>query len=153
METENNKEVKQVSTAQQVLMTKILKSSKLKDFEYRVFKEILDSKVTTSYDASVFIEYVLGMLKFRRHFFNGRHKAYKKCHYCKSRDNIQRMLHLESDSKFWVCKTCSINLDDSKFVPVKIAEEQEAKADLYRKYDYPAEQEAIDEGLIHEKLQ
>ena len=67
---------------------------------------------------------------------NGKHKAYKKCHYCNSRENVQRMLHLETDRKFWVCETCQINLDPSKFVPVKINEEQEVKADLHRKYEY-----------------
>ena len=149
MENKNNEEVNLITSAQEILIKKILKSGKILDKEYRQLRIVLDNQVITSYDASVFIEYVLGILKFRRTFFNGKHKAYKKCYYCNSRENVQRMLHLETDRKFWVCSTCVINLDPAKFVPVKIAEEQEAKADLYKKYEYP-ELTSAQEDLIHE---
>jgi len=150
METENNNGTKLVTADQSILISKILKTRKLSDTEYKKLRVILDNQVVTSYDAAVFIEHILSTLKFRRHFLNGKHKAYKRCYYCKSRDNIQRMLHLESDSKFWTCETCRINLDPSKFVPVKLSEENEAKADLYRKYEYP-ELTSAQEDVIHER--
>jgi len=153
MENNNNVEVNQKTPAQEVLITKILKSSKLKDSEYRMLRGILDTKVVTTFDAGVFIEYVLGMLKFRRHFFNGKHKAYKKCYYCTDRNEVERYLNMSNGKKAWVCSTCAVNLDPAKFVPVKIAEEQEVKADLHRKYDYPPEQEEIDDGLRHGDLE
>lgn len=135
------------SPAQEVLITKILKSGKILDKEYRSLIEILNSKVVTTYDAAVFIEYVLGMLKFRRHFFNGRNRAYKKCHFCKTRMNIKRYLHLESNEKFWICETCSLNIENNKFVLTKLAEDVEVSADLHRKYDYqeltPAQEDLI----------
>jgi len=122
METENNTELKLVSVNQQILMAKILRCAKLKDSEYRMLRNIIDTRITLSYDASVVINYVLGLLKFRRHFFNGRHKAYKKCYFCHSRDNVQRYLDVPNNKKTWLCETCAINLDPSKVVPVKISE-------------------------------
>ncbi len=120
--SENKKEFKQVSVDQQILIAKILRSSKLKDAEYRMLRNIIDTRITSSYDASVLINYVLGLLKFRRHFFNGRHKAYKKCYFCSLRDNVQRYLDVPNNTKAWLCETCAINLDPSKVVPVKIKE-------------------------------
>ena len=146
---ESMKETKLMTSPQEVLIKKILKSSKLKDAEYRQLQTILNGQVVSSFDASVFIEYVLGLLKFRRTFLNGKHKAYKKCNYCNSRDNIQRMLHVKSNRKIWVCETCILNLDNSKFVPVKFDEVKEASADLHRKYDYSGLTPA-QEDLIHE---
>lgn len=143
------KEIKLKSPAQEILMIKILKSSKLKDSEYQMLKSVLENNIVTTYDASIFIEYVLSLLKFRRTFFSKKHKSYKKCNYCGSRDNIQRMLHIKSDKKIWVCETCELNLDSSKFVHVKFDEDQEVKADLHRKYDYSPEQEILDEEIRH----
>lgn len=149
MENKENSEIKLKSPAQEVLMIKILKSSKLMDSEYQMLKSILENNIVTTYDASVFIDYVLSLLKFRRTFFSKKHKAYKKCNYCGSRDNIQRMLYIKTDKKIWVCENCELNLDSSKFVHVKFDEDNEVKADLYKKYDYPSEQEDIDEELRH----
>ena len=141
------REIKQVSSAQQVLISKILRSGKILDQEFQQLEEIREKQVVTTYDAAIFIEYVLATLKFRRTFLNGKHKAYKKCYYCKSRDNIERYLHLETGRKLWVCENCAINLDNSKFVQTKFAEQKEASADLYRKYEFqeltPAQEDLI----------
>jgi len=117
-------EIKDVSNAQEDLIVKLLKSSKLRDKEYRMLREILDNKVLTSYDASIFIGHVLGLVKFRRHFFNGRHKAYKKCYFCKSRENVERYsLATDPEKKDWVCEECALNLL-GKVVPVKSNEKE-----------------------------
>ena len=132
-DNEERKLVKQVTSAQDVLVKKVLKSSKIKDAEYRLLKGIYDNQVTTSYDASVFIEYLLAIVKFRRMFLNGKHKAYKKCYYCNDRNQVERYLNMSNGKKAWVCSFCAINLDPSKFVPVKISEENDVKCDLWRK--------------------
>jgi len=154
METENNVEVKQVTSAQDVLVKKVLKSSKFKDAEYRTLKAIYDNQVTTSYDASIFIEYILATVKFRRIFLNGKHKAYKKCIYCGTREKVQRYLDISDNSKAWLCETCAINLDPAKVVPVKISEENEVKCDLFRKERAaeltPSQEDLVCEGYREE---
>jgi len=144
MEQENSGDLKPATAEQKNLIRKILQSSRLKDSEYRMLKKLVDSKVVSSYDASVLIDYVLKVLRFRRHFFNGKHRAYKKCEFCGSRDEVSRYADAsDMNNKLWSCETCALNIPD-KLVKVKFAEENEAKADLYAKYDYPAEQESID---------
>jgi len=149
MEKENKQEIKQITAAQEILISKILKSSKLLDKEYRELRETLDSKVVTSFDAAVFINYVLGILKFRRHFYNGKHKAYKKCFTCGSRENIQRYLNVKEDKKYWLCETCAINIDPSEIVLTKLSEEREVKADFMRK-EMSAELNSSQEDLVCE---
>lgn len=149
MENNENQDIRQKTPAQEVLITKIMKSKKILDKEYRMFRSILDNQVVTSYDASVFIEHVLALLKFRRTFFNGKRKAYKQCCYCGSRDNIQRIEAVETGRKHWMCETCELNLPTGQFVRVKFDEAKEVSADLYKKYDYTAEQEIQDEESRH----
>ena len=125
METENSSESTQVSTAQHVLITKILRSSKLSDKEYRMLRKFTDSKVVTKYDASILIDYVLSALKFRRHFLGPSHKAYKKCTFCNSRDKISRYADAANlKHKIWSCETCALNLPDKVVaVPLRINNE------------------------------
>jgi len=122
MENENNPEVRLKTASQEMLILKILKSKKLKDAEYQGLKEVLKSKVITSYDASVFIEFVLAKLRFQRTFFNGKHRAYKQCVYCNSRDDVVRYDNLVTNERFWVCETCALNLRNKPVVPVKTSE-------------------------------
>lgn len=114
-----------VTTAQQVLIAKILRSSKLSDKEYKTLKSFDATKVITKYDASILIDYVLSTLKFRRHFFNSRHKAYKKCYFCNSRDNVKRFADaVNLKRKVWACETCALNLPDKVVsVPLRINNE------------------------------
>jgi len=122
MENENNVESSAVTTAQRVLIAKILRSSKLSDREYRMLRSFTDSKVVTKYDASILIDYVLAALKFRRHFLSPNHKAYKKCNFCGSRDNIKRYADASDlKHKVWACESCALNLPD-KVVQVRVAE-------------------------------
>ena len=153
MEENNEREYRNKTPAQDVLITKIMKSKKILDKEYRMFRSILDNQVISTYDAAVFIEYILSLLKFRRIFFSGKHKAYKQCFFCGSRNNVQRYANAANlDEKCWACETCALNLKD-KSVQVKFNESKEAQADLYRKYDYSPEQEIQDEELRHPVLE
>ncbi len=124
---------KPVSEAQIDLLKKLLKSKKLLDKEYRNFQELVDSRIVNSKDMSVLIAHILATIQFRRHFSGKRQKAYKRCIYCESRDNVERFLHVETGKKFWICDNCDLNLDSRKFVRTKYAEENELKADLIRK--------------------
>ena len=119
MEENNEREYRNKTPAQDVLIAKIMKSKKILDKEYRMFRTILDNQVISTYDAAVFIEHVLSLLKFRRTFFNGKHKAYKTCVYCYSRDEIKRYDNLKTGKKIWLCDTCLMNLGKLYIVPVK----------------------------------
>ena len=130
MENNNEPEVKKLTAAQDMLAKKILKSSKLKDIEYKILKNIYSEQVVTSYDASIFIEYVLSTLKFRRTFLNGKHKAYKKCLFCRSRDNVSRYHDADSGKKIWLCETCGLNSIHGKLFKTKIQEVNEVKVEL-----------------------
>ena len=150
MENNNEEEKKLMTSAQELLIKKIMNSSKLLDKEYRQLRIVLDEQVKTSYDASVFIEYILATFKFRGLFLNGKHKAYKKCYYCSSRDNIKRILHEPSGRKFWVCEDCYLNTDISRYVLFESEKGKESQDIVYRKYDYSPESEFVDEELKHE---
>ena len=138
-----NSGVKLISANQQVLIKKLLRCRKLSDEEYKGLRKILDSRVSTSYDASVFIEYVSATIKFRRHFSSKRSKAYKLCQFCNSRDKVNRYWNVPDDKKYWICDFCAISIDPSQIVQVKFEEENQAKAALERKYEYKPEQEAV----------
>ena len=149
VENQQNNEVKLRTANQELLIVKLMKSRKLKDSEYRELRNILDSKVSTSYDASVFISYLLATVNFRRVFYNGNHKAYKRCFYCDSREKIVRYLNLENLSKAWVCDFCAVNLDTEKFVPVKMAESNDVKVEL-KEFNRDKELTSAQEDLICE---
>ena len=134
MDEEKKLQIKAVTPAQEVLLSKLLKSKLLLDAEYREFRDVLDKRVICSFDASVLIAHILGILRYRRQFSSKRSKAYKKCHFCLSRDKIMRIEKLHSNERFWSCENCFLNLDSSLFVLVNGFEENEAKSDLAGKY-------------------
>ena len=147
---EGNNDVRKLRTpAQEVLVSKVLKSRKILDKEYKQLTKVWEKQVMTSYEANVFITYVLSLLQFRRIFTSFKHKAYKRCHFCKSRDGVKRYEDLTTGKRLWLCENCELNYKQGSLVPIKDFEAREASADLYRKYEYPAEQEAVDEDKIH----
>jgi len=121
---ENNEEtvIQPVTDAQSVFALKLLGSKRILDKEYRNFMKIWQNQIVSSKDASIFIEHVLALVKFRRNFCSKKHKAYKKCVFCNSRDNIVKYVNLETGKEFWTCESCAINLRDSRKVPVQINE-------------------------------
>ncbi len=68
METENSVEAKEMTPKQLDLLKELLDSEELKEAERYVFGQILESKVSTSRNASVFISHILGLMNFRRPF-------------------------------------------------------------------------------------
>ena len=68
MEKQSSSEVKQMTEKQEALLTELLDGDELKDAERYVFKGILETKVSTSKDASALISHILGLLNFRRQF-------------------------------------------------------------------------------------
>lgn len=119
METENNNQLALRTSAQEVLVVKILQSKKILDKEYQQLRSIWEHQILTSKDASVFIEYVLSSLRFRRYFLNGNRKSFKICQACKIRDNVKRYDDLSKKNlKYWLCDNCALNLSTS-VVPTK----------------------------------
>ena len=132
-DNEERKARKSMTANQEILIKKLLKSKKFKDDEYRELRNVVDNKVQTSYDASVLINYLLSTLNYRRHYFNGKHKAYKKCFFCASRDDVKRYFSVVENKKWWVCDFCAINLDPEKVVPVKEIPISENPVNHFRK--------------------
>ena len=123
MEQSQPAEISQITPNQEAFIYKLLKSSRILDKEFNMFKVILDKQVLTSYDASVYIEYLVSTLRFRRTFFNKKHKAYKFCYFCESRNDVKRYLKLDNQKEYWLCATCEINHNKGELVPKKIDEE------------------------------
>ena len=149
METENNAEQSLKTANQDILIKKLLKSRSFKDKEFKLLKKVYDKQVLTSYDASILIAHLLATLRFRRTFLNEKHKAYKRCLFCGTRENVERYHDLTNDSKAWVCENCAMNLDSTKIVRTKIQEDNEVKSDLYKKYDHH-DLTSVQEDLICE---
>ena len=149
MENNEDKEVKSLTANQEILIKKLLKSKKFKDIEYRELRNVLDHKVLTVSDGCVLIDYLLSTLAYRRTFFNGKHKAYKKCFYCSGRDHVKRYTSLSLGINRWICNTCYINLDGAEVVPVKMDESKEVEVKLL---DHNRNQELTpaQEDSIHE---
>lgn len=118
MENEQSDSVVLRSPNQEVLVSKILYSKRIKDKEFQDLKSIWENQVTTMKDASVFIEFILATLRFRRMFLSEKFKSFKICRYCDVRDNISRIEEAKSGKRFWCCETCLLNLDSKVFVLV-----------------------------------
>ncbi len=143
MENYNNKISNKVTADQEILLKKLLKSRKITDKEYREYKNIIENRMFNSYDASILIAHLITLLKFRRHYYSKKHKAYKRCVYCGSRDNVSRYLDVKEDKKLWICDFCQINLDSSRFVPTKVSEESEETPDWDFEYERLRDDEII----------
>ena len=59
---------RKMSSKQEALLRDLLDGEELKEAECYVFGQILESKVSTSKEASVLISHILGLLNFRRQF-------------------------------------------------------------------------------------
>jgi len=124
METAKNNEVYLRTPSQEVLAVKVLQCRKILDKEYQHLSSIWKNQVVTTKDASVFLNYVLSLIRFRARFTNGKQKSFKRCFFCKSREAVQRYADASNlDNKVWVCETCALNLPD-KVVPVRVQENE-----------------------------
>ena len=64
----NDSQTREMTSKQETLLEDLLSGEELKDAECYVFRQILESKVSTSKDASALISHILGLLNFRRQF-------------------------------------------------------------------------------------
>ena len=64
----NDSQTREMTSKQEALLEELLDGEELKEAERYVFGQILESKISTSKDASVLISHILGLLNFRRQF-------------------------------------------------------------------------------------
>jgi len=144
-------EVKEITQKQVELIDKLVNSSKLKLSEFKELHALFKDKIKTSYDGSILIDYLLSMFKFRRHFFNGRRGAYKRCAMCKGREDLFKLVNSEGLGSNWICRPCFVNstglsIQEEPETPEdEIDEAQECTADLHQKYDDSINEDSIDE--------
>ena len=142
-------ETKLVSDKQKDLYMKLLESSHFTKTERDNIVNSVLPKIITTYDASVFIDFVILKLRYQKYFFGVRKHKISQCANCKTKINLQRFLDMQTNKKLWLCGFCKVSVDASKIVPVKIAESNEVKADLIRK-DSSSELTFAQEDLIIE---
>lgn len=116
MDEKENYEPKVITEKQLEFLDKLMSSSKLFLNDYEEIRSLLKSKIKSSYDMSVLINYVLSKLKYKKHFFNGRNRARKICKYCKSRENILRCIGAEDRKFFWLCENCAHQMENDGIV-------------------------------------
>jgi len=71
MQREYSIDVKEMTPKQEALLKELLDGDELPDSERQELRHVFESQVSTSEDASVLITYILGLVKFRRHFVDG----------------------------------------------------------------------------------
>ncbi len=125
METENKDTFPLRTSLQEEYVVKVMKSRRILDGEYKELKTIWDSQVLTSKDAGIFLAYLFALQNFRRTFINGRHKAYKFCHFCGLRDGIIRIEDFYYSKRLWSCENCFLNSDGERYItfPLKVKNE------------------------------
>src|SRR4030043_448267 len=80
--------IKEITEKQTAAIKQIIQNRDFNLSEYKKLKRILDSRVITRRDASVFLEYCYAKVHFERYFNGHHHKAYAYCCFCKGRDNL-----------------------------------------------------------------
>lgn len=121
-------QTKEISEKQKEAIRQIIQSRDFNLSEYRKLKTILDTRVITRQDASVFLEYCYAKVYFGKRFNNHKHKAYAECCFCKGRDNLRKIENLKTGVRKWCCGTCRINITDENVVDVPAARDR--KQDL-----------------------
>ena len=91
--------MKEISDKQMQAIKKIVQSRDFTLSEYRKLKEVLDRRVITRHDASVFLEYCFAKVRFERYFNGHHHKAYAACCFCKGRDGLIRIESVQTGGK------------------------------------------------------
>jgi len=111
-------QMKEISDKQIEAIKQIIQSRDFNLAEYKKLKKILDSRVITRRDASVFLEYCYTKVYFERYFNGHHHKAYAYCCFCKGRDNLRKIENLKTGERSWCCQTCRSNIADDNVVDV-----------------------------------
>jgi hypothetical protein len=127
--------MKEISDKQTNAIKKIILCRDFNLAEYRKLKEVLDRRVVTRQDASMFLEYCFAKVRFERYFNGHHHKAYAACCFCKGRDNLRKIENLKTGDRNWCCQTCRSNITDQNIVDMprvrnRIGEPKKVRADL-----------------------
>jgi len=128
-------EIKEITTKQADAIKQIIQDRDFNLSEYKKLKKILDSRVVTRRDASVFLEYCYVKVRFERYFNGHKHKSYAACYFCKGRDNLRKIENIKTGARRWCCGTCRINITDENIVDVQTARQrrnEEIDADFIR---------------------
>jgi hypothetical protein len=105
-------QMKEISEKQMQAIKKIVQSRDFTLSEYRKLKEVLDRRVVTRQDASMFLEYCFAKVRFERYFNGHHHKAYAACCFCKGRDDLRKIENIKTGQRHWCCQTCRSNITD-----------------------------------------
>lgn len=121
--------IKEITEKQTAAIKQIIQNRDFNLSEYKKLKRILDSKVITRRDASVFLEYCYAKVHFERYFNGHKHKSYAACCFCKDRDSLAKIENLKTGERRWCYRTCRINLTDENIIDVPTAKDREARSD------------------------
>jgi len=113
--------IKEITTKQADAIKQIIQNRDFNLSEYRKLKKILDSRVVTRRDASVFLEYCYAKVRFDRYFNGHKHKSYAACFFCKGRDNLTKIENIKTGARRWCCQTCRIDLRDENVIDLPTA--------------------------------
>jgi hypothetical protein len=127
--------MKEISDKQTNAIKKIILCRDFNLAEYRKLKEVLDRRVVTRQDASMFLEYCFAKVRFERYFNGHHHKAYAACCFCKGRDGLIRIENVQTGAKAWCCRNCRDHVNDKGIMVVprvrnRIGEPKKVRADL-----------------------
>jgi len=121
--------IKEITPKQAEAIKQIIQNRDFNLSEYKKLKRILDSRVITRRDASVFLEYCYAKVRFERYFNGHKHKSYAACYYCKDRDNLRKIENLKTGARRWCCRTCRINLTEEEFIDLPTVKDRKACSD------------------------
>ena len=121
MEQIQKERTTRITTKQTRAINQIIQSRDFNLPEYKKLKKVLDSRVLTRIDASVFLEYCYAKVHFERYFNGHHHKAYAYCCFCKGRDDLRKIENLKTGIRRWCCRTCRMNITDKDIVDVPTA--------------------------------
>jgi len=117
-------QMKEISQKQADAIKQIIQSRDFNLSEYRKLKKILDSRVITRYDASVFLEYCYTKVYFERYFNGHHHKAYAYCCFCKGRDNLRKIEDIKTGVRQWCCQSCRSKIADESVIVLPTSEDK-----------------------------
>jgi hypothetical protein len=127
--------IKEITEKQTAAIKHIIQNRDFNLSEYRKLKKILDSRVITRRDASMFLEYCYAKVRFERYFNGHKHKSYAACCFCKGRDNLRKIENLKTGVRKWCCRTCRINLTDEAFIDMPENQRRASSKNGRRKMD------------------
>ena len=108
--------IKEITTKQADAIKQVIQNRDFNLSEYKKLKKILDSRVVTRRDASVFLEYCYAKVRFERYFNGHKHKSYAACFFWKDRDNLTKIENIKTGARRWCCQTCRIDLTDENVI-------------------------------------